>query len=163
MSTVIYKLQDSGLSPTTQEKTLLGVEAKYQGDRDIKIFDMAAFAFLIEDVLSGFKIPNFMTDYGRQKESWTIQGEIVEDLHTPIAQTAWELRKFFMLTAFRYKNNYIEIDTYITKDNISVENSGDDPIYCRVKTFSFILRADRYESIPFTLVVYLGKIIRLMS
>jgi len=163
MTNVIYKLQDSSKTPTTDQRVLMSAQVDYSADRDIKVFDLGVMAFLIDDILSGYKLPNYITDFGRQKEKFVIQGEVVESLHTPIDQTIWDYRKFFMLTSFRYRNNYIEIGDYITQDNISSESSGSGPIYCRVKTFNFSLQAEGVDSIPYKLEVWIGQIIRIID
>lgn len=161
MTNITLKLSDTNLTPTTDEIVLLG-KAKYSGDRDIQIFDLGVMAFMIEDILSGYKLPNFITDLGRQKESITITGEFVKGVNgvTNPDTAAWDARQFFMLTSFRYAKCYIEIGSQITKDNISTENSGEDPIYCRVKRYEFETEDEDHDSVGFSLVLWLGKIIR---
>ncbi len=163
MTNVIYKLQDASLTPNTDQRVLLSAQVDYSGDRDIKVFDLGVMAFLIEDILSGYKLPNYITDFGRQKEKFVIQGDVVESLHTPIHQTIWNYRKFFHLTCYRYKNNFIEIGDHILVDNISSEGGGSGPLYCRVKNFSFSLSAERCENVPYKLEVWCGKIIRIID
>lgn len=163
MTEVTYKLSDSGLTPTTQEVTLVAIEVDFTSDRDLKIFDLGVMAFLIEDILSGYKLPNFLTDLGRQKEKIVIRGILTASLHDPVEETAWALRKFFNLTAYRYKVNKIEIGDYITQDNISVESSGAGPIYCRPKMFHFKLSGEHCTVIPYDLEVWVGKIVRIID
>jgi hypothetical protein len=165
MTNVIYKLQDASKTPVTDQLVLMSPQVDYSGDRDIKVFDLGVMSFLIDDILSGYKLPNYVTDFGRQKEKIVVQGEVVESLHTPIVQTIWNYRKFFMLTSYRYRNNYIEIGTHITTDNISSEGApaGSGPLYCRVKSFNFSISADQVESIRYKLEVWIGKIIRIID
>ena len=156
---ITIKLEDTNLDPTTDEMVMLG-KVKYVGDRDIQIFDLGVMAFMIEDILEGLKLPNYITDLGRQKESITIQGEFVKDVHGNVNTAAWDARKFLMLTSFRYAKCWIEIGDEIDEDNISTEGSGTDPIYCRVKHYEFETEDADHDSVQYTVVLWLGKIIR---
>ena len=156
-------LYDTGLTPNTVTIPLHVNVIRGSAERDIKIFDLGVMAFIVEDILGGYKLPNFITDWGRHKERITVEGEINDQLHDPIWTELWTLRKRLLLDSYRYKANYIEIGTDVTVDNISSQSAGAGKIYVRVKDFNWSFDHAKQGCIPYQIQFYVGKVIRIID
>jgi hypothetical protein len=131
------------------------------------MFDMGTFSFLVDDLFSGYKIPNYMTDYGRDKTAIGIEYNLVEGEHgddlEALEKTVWDHYQFFMLTCYRYRYNKLEIGDEIKTDNTSTEGSGTEPLYVRVKNWSCNIDMLDQGSISCKLILWKGQIVRLLD
>ena len=90
-------------------KTLACTGYGFTADRDIKIHDLGTFAFLMGDLLGDLKIPNYITDYGRDKRAfrinWTLTENADGDNLAKLEETAWDLEDFFLRTCYQKRYN----------------------------------------------------------
>lgn len=161
---VIVTAQDSSLNPTEIIKTLRTVRISSVTDRDIKQFDLGVFASLMEDLLGGLKMPNYITDFGRSKKAFRLDFQLVEgedgdDLQS-LELYAWQLDKFFDVDCYKYKNVSIKIGD-IVDDLTDGSRGGTGDILVRVKGFNWSSDMLDQGKIDCSLELWVGSWIRL--
>ena len=158
---------DTSKTPNEVSKTLHNVRFSKNTDRDIKVFDLGMFSSLMDDVFGGLKLPNYITDFGRSRQAWVLEFQLVEgqdgDALVNIEGVADDLDFFFDVTCFKYRYVKLEAGSGITTDQKDASNGGTGAIYVRVKSFSYVSDMQDQGKIDCRLELWQGQIIRLID
>lgn len=164
---VIITAYDTTKTPNSVPKTLHNVRISKVTDRDIKVFDLGVFASLMDDVFGGLKLPNYITDWGRSRQTWTLEFQLVEGQDGDDQQTlegeADDLDFFFDVTCYKYRYVKLEAGSGVTTDQKDASNNGTGPIYVRVKSFRYVSDMTDQGKIDCTLELWQGQVCRLID
>ena len=135
--------------------------------RDIKTFDLGTFSFLIDDLLSGYKLPNYITDFMRDKEGIKLYYKLIEgadgDDLTALEATLMAHRKLVKLTIPKYKYNWLNIGSNMAVDNTIVNQSGAGRWFIRIKDFDWEIDMEDQGGISCTISLITGFVARLID
>jgi hypothetical protein len=165
-STVTITAYDSLLNPTTVSKELHSARFSYTLDRSIKVFELGTFAFLMDDLFSGLKLPNYITDFNRSQKIWKIDFALIEgidgDNQGELQVAANNLAFFFDVTCGKYRYNKLKAGA-INVDYADVTNTGAGEVYGRIKNFTYSADMLEYGKIECSVEYWQGYIIRIMN
>lgn len=146
------------------EKTLKGVSFKRNVARKVKVFDLGNLQFLMDELFSGYMLPNYMTDWGKDLRRWTITGTLLEGVDgddiNALEAAVWVLEEFFVKTCFSYKYNFVKFGTDIQYD---YKVGATYPIYVRVESFDWDVDMEAQGSLTYTLKLIQGEIVRIIQ
>jgi len=157
---------DSLKTPTSVSKTLNSARYSCMLDRDIKVFELGSFAFLMDDLFSGLKLPNYITDFNRSRKVYKIDFSLLQGLdgddQGELQQAADDMLFFFDVTCGKYRYNKLEAGA-VTTDQCDTTGAGVGPIYGRIKNFSYNADMVEYGRIDCSVEFWTGFLIRVMD